>query len=188
MDPKTVRTLHRYGALISVTALVIALLAFLVGDPLDQLGPPLALLAPLGAFYFVGAVLVDHPTYRILGEELMRGVVWYGASLVGWAILIDASSVLPATAATVFGLPVATALTLSLAMVGTRRTTGLDLKVQTDGGQLLVAITGAIIGGFVVCYAVLVGDWSPLLIAVYVLATVGGLVLWRWHWRRSSPP
>ena len=113
----------------------------------------------------------------------MRGVVWYGASLLGWAIIVDASSVLSATAATVFGLPVATALALALVMVATRRATGLDLKVQTDGGQLLVAITGAIAGGFVVLYAVLVGDWSPLLGVLYVLATVGGLVLWRWHWR-----
>lgn len=185
MDVATFRAIHRYGAVLSVVAIAIAIVAIVVGGPLAPLAFPFGFLGPLCGFYFVGSVLEDYPAYRALGEELMRGVVWYGGGLLGWSVILSSTTVLPATAATALGLPAVTALGLSLVMVGLRRATGLDLKVQTEGGQLLVAVTGAIVGGFVVLYAVLVDGRSPLLGVLYVVATVGGLLIWRWHWREN---
>lgn len=186
MDADTVRSIHRYGAGLSAAAMVGAIISIVVGDPLSPLIFPLGFFGPLSGFYFIGAVLQERPRYRVLGEELMRGVVWYGGSLLGWAIILSSTSVLPTTAWTVLGPPAVTALGLSLVMVATRAATGLDLKVQTDGGQLLVAITGAIVGGFIVLYAVLVGDSSPWLVVVYLVATAGGLIVWRQNRGRSQ--
>lgn len=186
MNPQTFRAIHRYGAILSIAAIIGGIVAILVGGPLEPLVLPLGFFGPLCGFYFIGAVLQDDPTYRVMGEELMRGIVWYGGSLLGWAIILSSSSVLPTTPWTVLGLPAATALGLSLVMLGVRRATGLDLKVQSEGGQLLTAITGAIVGGFIVLYVVLVEEQSPLLVLVYVLATVSGLLIWRWHWRRNE--
>lgn len=186
MDAATFRAIHRYGAILSVLAILGAVVAIVIGEPLTPLIFPLGFFGPLCGFYFIGAVLEENPTYWILGEELMRGVVWYGGSLLGWSFILSSSTVLSSTPITVLGLPALTALGLSLAMVGIRRGTGLDLKIQTEGGQLLVAITGAIVGGFFVLYVVLVEGQSPLLVLVYVLATVSGLVIWRWHWRRTQ--
>lgn len=185
MDVETFRSIHRYGAALSVVAMVGAVFAIIVGGPLTPLIFPLGFFGPLAGFYFTGGVLEEFPRYRVLGEELMRGVVWYGGSLLGWAFIITESQILPATPTTAIGLPAFSALGLSLAMVGIRLATGLDLKVQTEGGQLLVAITGAIVGGFVVLYVVLVNGRSPLLVAAYLLATAGGLFIWRRHWREA---
>jgi hypothetical protein len=179
VDYQTFRTIHRYGAILSVLAIVGAVLAIVIGGPLAPLVLPLGFFGPLAGFYFIGAVLEEYPAYRILGEELMRGVVWYGGSLLGWAFILTESTTIPTTSATTMGLPPVTALALSLIMVGIRRTTGLDLKVQTEGGQLLVLVTGGFVGGFIVLYLVLVGGRSPLLAAVYVLATGAGLFIWR---------
>jgi hypothetical protein len=189
MDADRFRALHRYGAILSVLAILGAIVAIAVGDPLTPLIFPLGFFGPLCGFYFVGGVLEEAPQYRVLGEELLRGVVWYGGSLLGWAFILSSSTVLLATPVTVLGLPALTALGLSLMMVGIRMATGLDLKVQTEGGQLLVVVTGAIVGGFVVVYVVLVEEQSPLIALVYVLATVGGLLVWRWHWHgnRTNP-
>ena len=186
MDVEMFRTIHRYGALLSVVAMVGAVIATVFGGPLTPLIFPLGFFGPLAGFYFIGGVLEDAPRYRILGEELMRGVVWYGGSLLGWAFILTESSMLPATPVTALGLPVLTALGLSLGLVATRQLTGLDLKVQTEGGQLLVAITGAFVGGFVVLYVVLVENRSPLLAVVYLFATVGGFLIWRRHWRSEG--
>lgn len=183
MDVDTFRRIHRYGATLSVVAIAVAAVAFALRGEDSFVGTVFGLLGPLGAFYFVGAVLQDTSRYRVLGDELLRGVVWYGGSLFGWSLIVTSSDAVPATPVTAFGLPALTALGLSLAMVGLRRLTGLELTVQTEGGQLLVAITGAIVGGFVVGYLVLVEGRSPWLGPVYVLATVAGLALWRYHWR-----
>jgi hypothetical protein len=185
MDVEMFRTIHRYGALLSVVAMVGAVIATVIGEPLTPLIFPLGFFGPLAGFYFIGGVLEDAPRYRILGEELMRGVVWYGGSLLGWAFILTESSMLPATPVTALGLPVLTALGLSLGLVATRQLTGLDLKVQTEGGQLLVAITGAFVGGFLVLYAVLVDGRSPLLAVVYMFAIGGGFLIWRRHWQRE---
>jgi hypothetical protein len=186
MDVETFRTIHRYGAMLSVVAILGAIVAIVVRGPLTPLMFPLGFFGPLGGFYFIGGVLEENPTYRVLGEELMRGIVWYGGSLLGWSFILTESTVLPATPVTVLGLPAITALVLSLGMVATREATGLDLKVQTDGGQLLVAITGAIVGGFIVLYAVLVEGQSPWIGLFYVVATGAGFVLWRRHRQREQ--
>lgn len=180
MDIETFRAIHRYGAIVSVVAITGAIIATLVGGPLTPLIFPLGFFGPLSGFYFIGGVLEDNPRYRVLGEELLRGVVWYGGSLLGWALILSESTILPLAPWTVLGLPVITALGLVFVMVGIRRTTGLDLKVQTEGGQLLIMVTGAFVGAFIVLYAVFVGDFSPMLVVVYVLATVAGFLIWRY--------
>ena len=185
MDVETFRAIHRYGAIISILAIAGAVMAALVGGPLTPLLFPLGFYGPLTGFYFFGGVLEDYPKYRVLGEELLRGVVWYGGSLLGWAFILSESTVLPSTPATVLGLPAVTALGLVFVMVGIRRMTGLDLKVQTEGGQLLIMVTGVFVGAFIVFYAVLVGGFSPLLLVVYALATLAGLLIWRLLWRHE---
>lgn len=185
MDAQTIRAIHRYGAISSVAATLGAAFLIVVGWSAGPVLFFLGFFGPLCGFYFVGGVLEEHPKYRVLGEELMRGVVWYGGSLFGWSFIISSSPILQASPATTLGLPAVTALLLSLGMVVTRRVTGLDLKVQSGGGQLLVIITGAIVGGFIILYSVLVGDRSALLALVYILATVTGLFLW-WRYRSSG--
>lgn len=185
MDAETVRTIHRYGAILSILATVGAVVAALVGGPLSWLVFPLGFYGPLSGFYFVGGVLVDRPGYTVLGEELLRGVVWYGASLFAWAMILGSSSVLPVTAWTVLGLPALTALAISLAMVAIRSWTGLDLKVQSEGGQLLVVVTGAVVGGFLVLYGILAQGRSALLAVAYLLAVGVGVLIWRRHWAES---
>jgi len=186
MDVATFRAIHRYGAILSVVAIVGSVVAYLVGGPFSVLALPLGFLGPLCGFYFVGAVLEDRqdPTYQILGEELMRGVVWYGGSLFGWSIILSSSTLLPATPVTVLGLPAVTALCLVSVMVGLRRGTGLDLKVQTESGQLLVFVTSAIVGGFLVLYAVLVDGQSALLVPAYLFAVGVGALVWRRNWQQ----
>lgn len=182
MDAETVRTIHRSGAILSVIASIGAIVAAVVGGPLSWLVFPLGFYGPLSGFYFVGAVLVDRPRYVVLGEELMRGVVWYGGSLFGWALILSSTPVLPSTAGTVLGLPAVTALAISLIMVTIRSATGLDLTVQSEGGQLLVVVTGALVGGFLVLYAILVQGQTLLFGLVYVLAVGVGVLFWRRHW------
>lgn len=181
MDAETLQAVHRYGAVLSVLATIGGVLASVVGGPLEPLVLPLGFFGPLCGFYFVGAALESNPTYRVLGEELLRGVVWYGASIFGWAFIITSAAAVPATPATVLGLPAVTALALVLLVAGVRHATGLDLQIQSEGGQLLVTITGVVVGGFVVLYATFVEGWSPLLPVLYVLATAAGLILWRRH-------
>jgi len=82
---------------------------------------------------------------------------------------------------TVFGLPVLTALGIVLTFVGIRET-GLELKAETESGQLLVSILGTIAGGFLVLFLVLAGGYSPVLLPVYVRHRPG-VLLWRRRWR-----
>jgi len=73
-----------------------------------------------------------------------------------------------------------------LLMVAVRELCGLDLTIQTEGGQLLVAITGAVFGGLLVIYLIVIQDRSVVIGAVYTLATGGGFVFWDRFWRRAS--
>lgn len=187
MNADTIRRVHRYGAVLSVVAIAVAVAGFALQGPDSFVGLLFGFLGPLCGFYFVGSVLQETVTTYDIGAEFLRGVVWYGASVFGWSLLITSSDVLSATPFTAVGLPALTALALTLAMVGVRRATGLDLTVQSEGGQLLVAITGAVVGGFVVLYLVLVVGESPLLVPVYVLATAVGVLFWRRHWREQGP-
>lgn len=185
MDVETFESLHRYGAILSVVAIFGAVLAYVLGGPFQPLVFPLGFIGPLGGFYFIGAVLEVHPRYYVVGEELMRGVAWYGMSLFGWAFILSSSSSLPATPVTALGLPAATSLVICLVMVGVRSETGLDLKVKTEGGQLLTVITGAIVGGFLVLYAILVQGQSPLFVVLYGIAVLVGVLIWRHQWRHK---
>lgn len=184
MDAARFHALHGYGAVLSVVAVAGAVVAFVVGGPATSVGLFLGLVGPLAAFYFAGAYLSYTSTHRVLGEELLRAVAWYFGSLVGWSVLVTESNAFDASAVTVFVLPALTALGVTLAMVGLRSATGLDLKVQTTGGQLLVAVTGSLAGAFLVLYLVLVSGQSPVLVPVYVLGTAAGFALW---WRRWRP-
>ena len=59
MDLETFRSLHRYGAILSVLTLVLAPLALAVGGRLEPVGISLAFFGSLCGFYFVGAVLEE---------------------------------------------------------------------------------------------------------------------------------
>lgn len=188
MDGETLQSIHRYGAILSGVAIVTAVLVYVIGGPVQPLVFPLGLFGPLCGFYFLGAVLKASSKYYAVGEECMRGVAWYGMSLFGWAVILSASTRLPATPVTVVGLPAVTALGICLVMVGVRRGTGLDLTVRTKGGHLLTVITGAIVGGFLVVYAILVHGQSLLLLGgFYGIAVLVGVLIWRRYWRHQRP-
>lgn len=186
MDLKTFQSIFRYGAVLSVVAMIGAVLAYVIGGPLAPLVFPLGFLGPLCGFYFIGGVLEDSPKYDVLGEELLRGVAWYALSLFGWAFILSSSALISATPVTVLGLPAVTTLIICLTMVGIRRSTGLALKVQTEGGQLLAIVTGAIVGGFLVLYAILVQGQSPLFVGLFAIAVIVGVVIWRRHWHQKQ--
>lgn len=185
MDFKTFQSIFRYGAVLSVVAMIGAVLAYVFGGPLAPLVFPLGFLGPLCGFYFIGGVLEDSPKYDVLGEELLRGVAWYALSLFAWAFILSSSTLVSATPVTVLGLPAVTALGICLAMVGIRRSTGLDLKVQSEGGQLLTVISGAIVGGFLTLYAILVQGQSPLFLILYAIAVTVGVFIWRRYWHQQ---
>lgn len=178
------RTLHRYGALLSLAIATTAAAAFALNAP-ESIVLICGFAGSLGSFYFVGTVLEDSRRYRVVGEELLRGVVWYFASLIGWSVLVTAAG-LPTTPVTAVWLPALTALGLSLSMVALRRMTGLDLTAQTESGQLLVAVGGGVVGGFVVLYLVLVDGRPPWLLLLYAGGSVAGLAVWRWQWNRRE--
>lgn len=184
MDATRLRTLHRIGAVLSLGAIVGAVVAAAVGGPFALLVFPLGFLGPLCGFYFVGGVLEDVPKYRVLGEELLRGVVWYGASLFGWSLLLTSTSALSATPTTALGLPAVTALALSLLLFAVRKTTDRDLKVKSRSGQRFVLVSALVVGGGLVLYAVTVQDASLLLVPLYGLAAVVGVLVWWRRWRR----
>jgi hypothetical protein len=182
MAHETFLAIHRYGAGISVVAGLLALLAVVVGGPLAVLGPPLAFVAPLGILYFVGGVLEASGRHRIVGEELLRGIVWYGGSLFAWAVILSEAPALPTTPWTFPGLPIVTTAGLVGLLVAIRSWTGLDLQTQTPGGSLLHLVGGSVLGGFLVLYAILAQGRSILLLVLYVGSLVIGWYLWRNHW------
>ncbi|QRV14770.1 hypothetical protein JMJ58_17895 [Haloterrigena salifodinae] len=186
MDASTLRAIHRYGAIVSLVATAAGAIGFAVNGSNSALGLFFGFLGPLCGFYFGGAVLYEKPRYHILGEELLRGVAWYFGSLVGWSVVITSSAAVPVTPATAFGLPVLTALGLTVAMVAIRRRTGLDLKVETRDGQLLIAILGGVVGGFLALYLVLAAGYSPWLLALYAIGTIAGAAFWDRRWRRRG--
>ncbi|SER35322.1 hypothetical protein [Natrinema salaciae] len=183
MNASTLRAIYNYGAVLSVIATAVAAVAFVVNGQNSFLGLLFGFFGPFCGFFFIGAVLSHTARYHDLGEECLRGIVWHFGSLVGWGVIATASNALSITPFTVFGLPVLTALGIVLLFVGIRRETGLDLKAKTESGQLLLSILGTIVGGFLVLSFVLVEGRSPLLVPVYLLATVVGFGLWQRHLR-----
>lgn len=117
MDVETVRRIHRYGVVASFVAIAVAVVGFALRGEDSFVGLLFGFLGPLCGFYFVGAVLQDTSEYRLVGDELLRGVVWYGASVFGWSLVITSADLFPATPFTAVGLPALTALGLSLATV-----------------------------------------------------------------------
>lgn len=185
MDSSTFKVIHKHGAILSVVGIALAVLAYLVGGPIGTT----ALLffgwaGPLGLFYFGGAHLYYTNSYNVLGEELMRGVAWYFVSLIAWSVITTQTTALSASALTVFGLPAVTALGITLVMVATRHVTGSDLKVQSEGGQLLVQILGGIILGFLALYLVLADQADWWLFGLYLLSVPVGIALWQVMRRR----
>ncbi|GAB3687374.1 hypothetical protein GCM10028857_20390 [Salinarchaeum chitinilyticum] len=178
MDSSTFEAIHRYGAALSVVASAVAVLAYALGGPDNVVGLFFGWAGPLGVFYFGGGYLTYSSSYLVVGEELLRGVAWYFGSLIAWSVIVTTTTV-SATAFTVFGLPALTALGLTLVMVAVRYETGSELKVETDGGQLLVAISGGIVFGFLALYLVLADQAGWWLFGAYLASIPAGIVLWR---------
>lgn len=179
MDSTTFRALHKYGALLSVVGSAVAVLAYTLRGPNSVVGLFFGWAGPLGVFYFAGAYLSMTASYRVLGEELMRGVAWYFACLVAWSVIITQTTALSASPTTVFGFPALTALGITFVMLSARYVTGSELKVQTNGGQLLVLITGGIGFGFLALYLVLADEGGWWLFGLYLLSIPVGLGLRR---------
>lgn len=179
MDSSTFEAIHRYGAILSVVGTAIAVLAYVVSGPNSIVVLFLGWAGPLCGFYFVGGYLAYSTTHRIVGEEFMRGVAWYFGSLIAWSVIVTQTTALSASPVTVFGLPAVTALGITLVMIATRYVTGKELKVQTEGGQHLVTITGAIAFGFLALYLVLAEQAGWWLFGLYLVSIPVGLALRR---------
>ena len=126
-------------------------------------------------------------TQRIFNEELWRSVVWFAIGLFGWSLIISSTTLIEATALTALGLPLLTWGVLTIVMIGIRVATGLELKAQTEGSQLLWLITGSVLGGFLVLYDVLVNGRNPSIFIWYGAAIAVGVILWQFNHRRTSP-
>ncbi len=177
MDSSTFEAIHKYGAILSVVGIGIAVLAHVMGGP-GILTVMFGLLGPLCGFYFIGGYLTSTTAYHPFGEELMRGVAWHFASLTLWSgiILMDGLSATPGTVA---GLPAVTALSLVLVMASIRYVTARDLKAQTDGGQLLVTVVGTFAMGVFALFLVLSGEAGWWLFALYLSSIPLGIFLRR---------
>jgi len=186
MDRSTFEAIFEYGAVLSVVSIALSVIAYVVGGPLGTAALLfLGWAGPLGLFYFGGGYLSYSNSYYIIGEELLRGVVWYFISLVAWSIINTQTAALSPSAATVYGLPAVTALGITLVMVATRYLTGSDLKVENEGGQLLTLITGEIVLGFIALYLVLADQAGLELVGLYLASVPVGIALWRVMGRRS---
>lgn len=180
MNSSTFKAVHKYGVILSIVCLAITIFAYVLGNPYRVT----ALLifgwsVPLGLFYFGGAYLYNTSTYRILGEELLRGGAWYFLSLTAWSVINTLTTALSATAFAVFGLPALTALVITLVMIATRYATDRELKVQSEDGQLLVTILGGIAWGFLALYLSLSEEWGWWVFGLYLVSIPAGLALWR---------
>lgn len=179
MDGAKLQSLSKYGAILSVIGTCIAVLAYAVNGPNSIVGLFLGWAGPLCGFLFIGSYLAYTTTYRAVGEEFMRGVAWYFASLVAWSVIVTEAATVSASPFTVFGLPALTALGITLVMIGTRYVTGSELKVQTEGGQLLMMITGGIAFGFLALYLSLSEAAGWWVFGLYLVSIPVGLVLRR---------
>jgi hypothetical protein len=178
MNRDRLRAIYKYGAILSVVGIAAAIVAYAVRGPNSIIGLFFGWAGPLGAFFFGGAYLSETSVSRVVSEEVLRGFIWYFGSLVGWAFLISQTNVLSATPFAAFGLPALTAVGITLVMIGTRQVTGHELKIRTEGGQLLQMILGTIGGGFLVLYLVLT-EFGWWLFALYVVSVPVGFALLR---------
>jgi hypothetical protein len=80
----------------------------------------------------------------------------------------------------VFGLPVLTWATLTVAMISVRLLTGSDLQVQSQEGLHVVSLCGILLAGFWVAFAVFILNWPPLpTVGVYLLATASYVIIYK---------
>lgn len=178
MNDSKLKSIYKYGAILSVVGIAAAILTYAVRGPNSFIGLLFGWAGPLGAFFFGGAYLSETSVPRVVSEEVLRGFMWYFGSLVGWAFLISQTSALSATPFAAFGLPALTALGITLVMIGTRQVTGHELKIKTESGQLLQMILGTIVGGFLVLYLVL-AEFGWWLFGLYVVSIPVGFALLR---------
>jgi hypothetical protein len=111
--------------------------------------------------------------HTILVEEAWRSVVWFGASLFSWAIIITEAPSIQATAGTVLGLPLLTAFAAATLLVGIRLRTGHDIRLSADGAYLAwvsATLTGALASLY---YILALGGTTLVIPAVIVSAVVG---------------
>lgn len=180
MRSSTIGAVHRYGAALSVAATAVAVLTSMLGQQNSFVGLFLWWAGPFGLFYFGGVYFWRYTsTYRVVGEEILRGVAWYFLSLMAWSIIGTQTSALSVTAFTLFGLTALTALVITLVMIGARYVTGSELKVQSEDGQLLVTILGGIVFGFIALYLSLSEEWGWWIFGLYLVSIPAGLALWR---------
>lgn len=177
MNVPQLRKIYKYGALLSIVGTATALVAYAVNGQNSVIGLFFGWAGPLGVFFFGGAYLSQSTPYHVAGEELLRGIVWYFGSLLGWSVIVTQASVLSATPTTVFGLPALTAFGIVLLMIGTRRTTGYELKTRTEDGQLLQLIIGGIIFGFLALFLVLAGEVGWWFFGLYLVSIPVGLAI-----------
>jgi hypothetical protein len=118
---------------------------------------------------------------RIIREELLRSIAWFGLGLVGWPLVISEAAWLDTTALTAFGLPVLTWAALTMGMVGLRVITESDLQVRTKAGLNIVLLGGIILTGSLVVYLVAVAGWSPLPTVGGYLAITGLYAIYYWE-------
>lgn len=189
MTGDTIRSIHRWGAVLSAALVGGSVFAFVLEGSASGLGVLLGLFGPLFGFYFVGAELQYSTTFAVVGEELLRGVVWYFGSLVGWAYILTGSETVPVSGVAGVALPAGTAVAIVLGLVAIRYSTGLELKIHSGDGYLLASIAAAFVGGFGVLYLVLVWEYSWVWLPLYVVAMVLALGYWsRAGERVQSPP
>jgi hypothetical protein len=126
---------------------------------------------------------------RIVREELLRSIVWFGLGIVGWPILISEFTWLDANVLTVFGLPLLTWAVLTTGMIGVRVSTSTELQVTTPVGLSMSLLVGIMLGGVSAVYLVAVEEYAALPVIIVYAAVTGGTVLWHWYMRLpdSSP-
>jgi len=74
VNADTIRRVHRYGAVLSVVAIAVAVAGFALQGPDSFVGLLFGFLGPLCGFYFVGSVLQETVTTYDIGAEFLRWV------------------------------------------------------------------------------------------------------------------
>jgi hypothetical protein len=133
---------------------------------------------------------MDPAIRRITREELLRSIAWAGLGLVGWAILATEFAWLAVNAFTVFGLPVLTWASLTVAFIGARLVLDADLRVGTRTGLAVALVLGMLVGGAGAMSLVSTAGYPAVPVTVgYAVVTVGSVV---WFVRRplaaATPP
>lgn len=131
---------------------------------------------------------MDADVQRIIREELLRSIAWFGLAIVGWPVLADEVGWLETNVLTVFGLPVLTWAILTAGTVGIRVITARELQVQSLSGWALSLAVGAILSGVGAVYLVTAQGYDPLAVGAGLTTVAVGTILWYWYaWGRPYP-